>query len=131
MVDVSNRDEWNKHIDNGKDFSDFYPYFRDTRLWKEWLKYASACLETGMYDLPVTIILQYFTLDQGPEQNLFDNSQAIEIHTDANGKPILPSVTAKDNPVAKHVQTAIRLYCKLHIRESETTFNACVITYPF
>ena len=41
------REDYNRHIDNGKYFSDLYPTFRKSEFWKEWLKYALACLRTG------------------------------------------------------------------------------------
>lgn len=61
--------------------------------------------------------IEYLNLYLGPEQNLFGNSNVIQITTDANGKPNLPSMTAKDNCLAKFLQAAIRDYCTAHIRE--------------
>ena len=43
------REDNNREIDNGRYFSDIYPTFRKSEFWQEWLKYASACLETGMH----------------------------------------------------------------------------------
>ena len=50
------REDWNRDIDNGRYFSDLYPEFRNSEFWREWLKYASACLETGLHYLTGIII---------------------------------------------------------------------------
>lgn len=50
-----------------------------------------------------------------------DRSRAIKtpvyITNDADGEPVLPSITMADSYQAKVVQTALRDYCTAHIRE--------------
>ncbi|KAN0134075.1 hypothetical protein V8E53_008080 [Lactarius tabidus] len=79
---VQAKDEWNKSIDGGRAFSDFYPNWRDSRMWLEWMGYATACFE------------------KAPKATLFGHLRTkkdqIPITTDANGSPELPSVTADD-----------------------------------
>jgi len=53
------REDWNRDINNGRYFSDLYPKFRESEFWREWLKYASSCLETGLYHTEIIITISY------------------------------------------------------------------------
>jgi hypothetical protein len=46
------RDEFNKGMDDGMDFGDFYPSWRDTVFWEKWKKYARATFGTGLMSFP-------------------------------------------------------------------------------
>jgi hypothetical protein len=46
------RDEFNKAFDDGMNFEDFYPSWRDTVFWEKWKKYARASFGTGVTSFP-------------------------------------------------------------------------------
>jgi len=57
-----------------------------------------------------------------PEASLLDRSRSnrdrINIVTDANGIPVIPSMTLADKYHTKILQTALRDFCTAHIRKS-------------
>ena len=57
------------------------------------------------------------------------NKTRIEITTDANGEPELPSIEGRDKDHAKVIQGMIRDYCIAHIREFNPHFMQFHITH--
>ncbi|KAF8265972.1 hypothetical protein EI94DRAFT_1803700 [Lactarius quietus] len=96
-------DEWNNDLDGGVDFDTFYPNWRNTEVWDQWKKYSRYCFGTeedrnAMNDQAKTI------------------KTTIDIITDEDGEPEVPSVTEASGYQTKVVQAALRKYCIAHMR---------------
>jgi hypothetical protein len=55
----------------------------------------------------------------GDDDRSKTNKTRINITTDVNGGPELPSITMADGYHTKGVQAALRAYCTAHIREQD------------
>ncbi|KAH9032407.1 hypothetical protein EDB83DRAFT_2319161 [Lactarius deliciosus] len=96
-------DEWNSRLDDGQNFTDFFPQWRNTDLWKQWKRYSRMCFATDG--------------DQPAEKDRSKTLKApIPIITDSNGLPAIPSITRGGSINTKVVQTTLRNYCTAHIR---------------
>ncbi|KAF8261097.1 hypothetical protein EI94DRAFT_1705813 [Lactarius quietus] len=96
-------DEWNNDLDGGVDFDTFYPNWRNTEVWDQWKKYSRYCFGTeedrnAMNDQAKTI------------------KTTIDIITDEDEEPEVPSVTEASGYQTKVVQAALRKYCIAHMR---------------
>lgn len=125
------RDEWNKGLDQGMDFDDFFPSWRNTVFWEQWKKYARMCFGTG---LTCFFLIYHHLMDMTADDDrkaVKDRSKSIktpvEIITDVDGEPEIPSITKDDGYQAKVVQVTLRKYCAAHIRE----FYLCIIQEYF
>ncbi|KAH8993208.1 hypothetical protein EDB86DRAFT_2830155 [Lactarius hatsudake] len=73
-------DEWNSHLDDGQNFTDFFLQWRNTDFWKQWKRYLRMCFATDG--------------DQPAEKDCSKTFKApIPIITDSNGLPAIPSIT--------------------------------------
>jgi hypothetical protein len=102
------------------DFGEFYPQWRDTVLWDKWKDYARKCFITGGLCFPQSSTLSL--IDSSDDQTADkDRSKTIKtpivIAIEADGEPVLPSITLDDSYQAKVVQAALRDYCNAHISE--------------
>ncbi|KAF8264581.1 hypothetical protein EI94DRAFT_1805674 [Lactarius quietus] len=96
-------DEWNNDLNDGMDFGTFYPNWRNTEVWDQWKKYSRYCFGTeedrnAINDQSKTI------------------KMTIDIITDEDGEPEVPSVTEASGYQTKVVQAALRKYCIAHMR---------------
>ncbi|KAH9007560.1 hypothetical protein EDB84DRAFT_1447435 [Lactarius hengduanensis] len=106
-------DEWNSRLDDGENFTDFFPEWRNTELWKKWKKYSRRCFATDG--------------DQTAEKDRSKTFKApIPITTNRNGLPEVPSITKGDSINTKVVQTTLRNYCTAHIRSISGKAKATV-----
>ncbi|KAF8261683.1 hypothetical protein EI94DRAFT_1888976 [Lactarius quietus] len=106
------RDAWNKDIYNGQAFSKLCPNWREAWLWKEWMKYVSACFETKL----TPSLFRHSKTNKNP----------ITITADSNGKSDVPSVTLANGYQTKTIQTALQHYCMAHIKYTSGKKNATI-----
>ncbi|KAH9012165.1 hypothetical protein EDB85DRAFT_2159239 [Lactarius pseudohatsudake] len=97
-------DDWNRVLDDGMSFSDFFPNWRDASMWHEWMKYCRKSFAPAD-DQSVPL---------GRSRAL---RTKVKVVTSADGEPDIPSITLENGYAAKTVQTALRDYCNTHIRE--------------
>ncbi|KAF8265470.1 hypothetical protein EI94DRAFT_1702459 [Lactarius quietus] len=98
------RDEWNNDLNDGMDFGTFYPNWRNTEVWDQWKKYSRYCF--GTEEDRNTINDQSKTI-----------KTTIDIITDEDGEPEVPSVTEASGYQTKvvQVQATLRKYCIAHM----------------
>ncbi|KAH9015700.1 hypothetical protein EDB85DRAFT_2156481 [Lactarius pseudohatsudake] len=106
-------DDWNRVLDDGMSFSDFFPNWRDASMWHEWMKY---CRKSFVPEDDQSVPL-------GRSRAL---RTKVKVVTSADGEPDIPSITLENGYAAKTVQTALRDYCNTHIRYISGRKNATV-----
>jgi hypothetical protein len=101
------RDEWNSCLDDGMNFDDFYPNWRNTELWEQWRKVLlqNRCVISS----PTSITLIDIPEDDQNAVNAHAKSikTPIEITTDAHGEPEIPLTTQGSGFHTKVVQKAV------------------------
>ncbi|KAH9015583.1 hypothetical protein EDB85DRAFT_2156541 [Lactarius pseudohatsudake] len=106
-------DDWNRVLDDGMSFSDFFSNWRDASMWHEWMKY---CRKSFVPEDDQSVPL-------GRSRAL---RTKVKVVTSADGEPDIPSITLENGYAAKTVQTALRDYCNTHIRYISGRKNATV-----
>jgi hypothetical protein len=109
-------------LEDGNDFKEFCPDWRDANIWEEWRKFGVKCFSEGLKLLMPTY--DGLTMRTDPVERAVEEedpakmkSRPIPVPLDADGFPELPPTTSNDPHKTKVVQSMLREYCVAHARE--------------